>query len=262
MRLWYQSFARSDSFGRYAQAARDIIDLSADPGTVIEYHGLERGGFADQYRFVEHADTRELLANAVAAQRQGFDAFLVGNIADPGLVEARELLTIPVLGLCESTLHIACMMGHRFGVVAPNPKFSGRIERNILLYGLERRLAAVTIMSVGTLTDLGEAFEPGAARDDVLAQFTAAARTCAEQGAEVIVAGGGVLMALLTAAGIRDVDGVPVLDGVTALVKTAELAVRLREITGTFTSKAGTYAPPTGRTLDRVRHEYGDDVLW
>jgi allantoin racemase len=260
MRLWYQSFARPDSFGPYADTVRTVIERSADPGTEIELHGMVSGGFADQYRFVELVDTREVLRNAAAAQRAGFDAYLIGNITDPGLAAARELLDIPVLGLCESSLHVACLMGRRIGIVAPNAKFGLRVQENVLAQGLGGRLAHLAVMRVGVLTDLGAAFEPGPAHDAVLEQFQAGARECTARGADVLLAGGGVVMALLTAAGVREVDGAPVLDGVTALVKVAELAVRLREITGSFTSHSGAYAPPTGTMLARICAEYGDLV--
>ena len=57
-----------------------------------------------------------MLKNVHRAVREGYDAFLIGNIADPGLREAREIADIPVLGLCESAMHVACMMGASFSL--------------------------------------------------------------------------------------------------------------------------------------------------
>ena len=68
---------------------------------------------------------------------EGFDAFLIGNIADPGLQEAREIADIPVLGLCELALHVACMMGASFSLVTINAKFTPRIVENVRRYGLQ-----------------------------------------------------------------------------------------------------------------------------
>jgi len=65
---------------------------------------------------------------------------------------------------------------------------------------------------------------------------------------------------VLSDAGIHEVDGAPVLNGIVALVKTAELAVQMRALTGTFTSKRLVYAPPTGTLLADVRAAYGDEV--
>jgi allantoin racemase len=67
-------------------------------------------------------------------------------------------------------------------------------------------------------------------------------------------------MAVLIDAGIHHVDSTPVLNGLIALVKTAELAVQMRRLTGSFTSKRMTYAPPTGKLLSDVREAYGQQI--
>ena len=96
-----------------------------------------------------------MLKNVHRAVREGFDAFLIGNIADPGLQEAREIADIPVLGLCESALHVACMMGASFSLVTINEKFTPRIVENVRALRPADRLAAVNRMQVERLTDLG-----------------------------------------------------------------------------------------------------------
>ena len=50
---------------------------------------------------------------------EGFDAFLIGNIADPGLYEAREVATMPVLGLCTAWLDGKALP--ETGVIVENP---------------------------------------------------------------------------------------------------------------------------------------------
>ena len=55
---------------------------------------------------------------------------------------------IPVLGLCESALHVACMMGASFSLVTINEKFTPRIVENVMRYGLKDRLAAVNRMQI------------------------------------------------------------------------------------------------------------------
>ncbi len=261
MRIWYQSFARASERGNYGEALRVAIRAAADPGTDIEIHAIERGGgVGDQYRYLEYRDTREVIENAMRAEREGFDAFLLGNILDPGIDECRELLRIPVLGLCETNLHIACMMGRRYGIVTVNPKFTPRILENVRRYGLWGQMAAVELMHVTKLSSLSTGFVAGEGQRTILDQFESAARSCLAQGAEVLFPAGGTLMALLSHLGIREVDGAPILDGIATLLKMGETAVKLRGILGTFTSKALTYRPPAGDVLDEVRRFYGPDV--
>jgi len=83
------------------------------------------------------------MENVQIATRRGFDAFLIGNIGDPGIHACREITTMPVLGLCETALLTACMMGRNFSLVTINEKFTPRIIDNVHRYKLERRLAAV-----------------------------------------------------------------------------------------------------------------------
>ena len=265
MRLWYQSFSRFDAFGHYAAALKQQISHAADPDTVIEAHGLTRGGgFADQYRYPEYVDVGEVIANGLKAQQEGYDGFLLGNIVDPGIRELRELLTIPVLGLCEATLSIACMMGASYTLVTVNPKFTPRVIENVHRYGFYPRMASFEPMKVHNLTDLAAGFsdapEHAAARDAIFEEFRQAARRGIEKGAEVIVAAGGVVMAMLAHANIHDVDGVPILNGTVALTKMGETAVKIQRLTGNFISKQMTYAPPRGELLKEVRRVYGADA--
>ena len=87
-----------------------------------------------------------------------------------------------------------------------------------------------------------------------------AARRGLEKGAETIIPAGGIVMTLLAEAGVDEVDGAPVVNGLYTLVKIGELAASLKALTGHFTSKRMTYAPPTGALLDDIRRVYGSNV--
>jgi allantoin racemase len=76
----------------------------------------------------------------------------------------------------------------------------------------------------------------------------------------VLVPAGGSLMAVLSEAGVHQVDAAPVLNGLVAVIKIAELAVAMRRITGQFTSKRLIYAPPSGQLLADIRRAYGEQV--
>jgi allantoin racemase len=262
MRLWYQSMSRQAEWGGYPRTLRDILGKVRDPDTEIHVAGItEIGGTGDQFRYLEYLETGEVLKNVHRAVREGFDAFLIGNIADPGLQEAREIADIPVLGLCESALHVACMMGASFSLVTINEKFTPRIVENVRRYGLRDRLAAVNRMHVERLTDLGVAFDDADARERIVAQFNRAASANAEAGAEVVIAAGGVVMALLAHAGIHDAAGMPILNGITNLVKLGEMAVKTNRLMGgRFTSKRCSYAPPPADQIGEFRKHYGADI--
>src|SRR3954463_9908845 len=146
MKLFYQSMgvARRSGSGLYAQSLSQLLTRSAAPGTTVDVHGLREGAaIADQYRYLEYLDTQQILLNGLRAEQEGYDAVLIGNIFDPGLHELREALNIPVLGLCESSIHLACMMGPGFSVVNVNPKFIRKVTENIAGAGLTSRLVSI-----------------------------------------------------------------------------------------------------------------------
>jgi allantoin racemase len=263
MRLFYQSLgaSRRSTDGPYARKLAAILRNASAPGTEIEVRGLAPGkAIADQYRYLEFRDTAEILDNGLRAEREGYDAFLIGNVFEPGLHALRELLNIPVLGLCEASVHLACLMGARFSVVNVNAKFAVRVRENIAATGLADRLASMEEIDVERAAQFDRAFDDAAARQAVIDRFRTAARRGLDKGAECVIPAGGIVMTILADAGVHEVDRAPIVNGLIALVKMGELAVNMRRLTGHFTSKRLTYAPPGGTLLDDVRAAYGGEI--
>ena len=260
MKLWYQSLSRQTEATPYGEMLRRVIDKACDPGTTVHLQGVaESAGIGVHYRFLEYHDIREVIFNAMKAEREGYDAFLIGNISDGGIREAREAVNIPVLGMCETSMHIACMMGANFSLVTISPKWTPRLMENVQRYGLERRLVAVEPMNTSPL-DLKRCFVEPAHLKYIVDQFTECGERLLAKGSEVIIPAGGDIIVLLADAGIYTVGGAPILNGIVELVKMGELAVKLRRRTGRFTSKRGGYAAPAGDFLERIRKFYGPDV--
>ena len=263
MKLFYQSMgvARRSETGPYARALAGVLRAAAEPGTEIDVFGLSPGkAIADQYRYLEALDTAEVLDNGLRAERDGYDAFLIGNVFEPGLHALREVLNIPVLDLLESSVHLACLMGAGYSIVNVNPKFTRRVNENIGSTGLQSRLVSIDEMRVVRGQVLDQAFEDKAVRDQVIRQFTEAARNGIHKGAETIIPAGGIVMTILAFAGVHQIGNVPIVNGLIALTKMGEMAVRIKALTGVFTSKQMMYAPPTGPLLADIRAAYGDRV--
>ncbi len=58
------------------------------------------------------------------AEREGYDAFVIGHFQDAGLYEARSVTNLPVLALGEASMLHACQLGQRSGVVTINTLIS------------------------------------------------------------------------------------------------------------------------------------------
>jgi allantoin racemase len=263
MKLWYQSLGASRRLkdGPYVKTLNELVARAAAPGTQVDVYGLSEGrAIADQYRYLEYLDTQEILQNGLKAEQEGYDAFLIGNIFEPGLHALRELINIPVLGLCESSVYVACLMGTSFSIVNVNPKFTRRVVENITSYGLATRLVSVDRMQVEKAAVFDQAYEDPDVRATIIGQFMEAARAGLAKGAEAVIPAGGSAMALLARCDIHEVDNAPIVNGVITLVKVGEMAAGLRQITGSFTSKRMTYAAPSGALLEEIRRSYGANI--
>jgi len=95
------------------------------------------------YYVPKHLVESEILKAAVAAQEDGFDAFVIGCCYDPALTAVREMLDIPVVGPLEASASLTRMFGHRFAVLTDHHKAVPEIEDLLRLYGLDRNCRGV-----------------------------------------------------------------------------------------------------------------------
>jgi allantoin racemase len=260
MKIWYQSLARESDSTNYRPRLRKVVESACDPGTEVHFSGVhETAGLGVMYHYLRYRDMKEVMENALKAEREGFDAFVIGNFSDSGLDECRELVNIPVLGLCETSMHIALLMGRTFGLVPVSAKQTPDKIDKINRYGFASRFVGAVNMK-SSPAGLKQAMIDPALRDQVIADFTAASRELIERGAEVILPAGGEFNIFLVEDGIYEIDNTPVVTGVTELIKMAEFAVKMQKMTGRFTSKRFYWSTPTGRMLERAREVYGQDI--
>jgi Asp/Glu/hydantoin racemase len=262
VKLWYQSLARETESSPYGDILRRVIRNAADPGTEVHLQGIrESAGIGVHYRFLEYHDTREVIYNAMRAEREGFDAFLIGNASDAGVQIAREVTNVPVLALTESSLLASCMMGGgNLGLITVSDKWTPRIMDNVRRLNMESRVVGAEGLATTPL-ELKKAMVDTSLRDAVVTDFMASARRLLDKGAEIIICEGGDVIVFLADAGIFEVDRAPIINGIIELIKMAETAVKLRRHTGRFTSKRFGLAAPSGEYLERIRAFYGADVF-
>lgn len=88
---------------------------------------------------------------AIAVRQDGFDAFVVACYGDPGLYAARELVDVPVVGIAEASLLLACTLAHQFSVVTVIPRIVPMLRDLVRRYGLESRCASVCSSGLSVL---------------------------------------------------------------------------------------------------------------
>jgi allantoin racemase len=245
MRVWYQSFVDPDQNAPYLERLSDYLGEIADPGTTVEVVGLSP---PDRWfgRLTELRCAVAAVDNALEAQERGFDAFLLGHFQDPGLYEARSACQFPVVGLGEASLHWAAQLGRLMALVTIDDVFTAWHWEQAERYGLRDRVAGVVGLGA-RVEDFTPAFAGDReAYDGLVTGFRERVRPLLAAGAEVIVPAGG-LFSLLTAREHRfAIDGAPVVNTVAVAFKCAEVAVKLRELTGLEPSRGPSFAhaPP------------------
>lgn len=249
LRLWHQSMTELAGLGSYraflVSHAASVLGSEA----AVQVEGLRAGTYHGRTptsalgnAFVYHRAVDQIIDNAIHAERDGFDAFVIGSFSEPMLREIRSAVSIPVTGILESSMLVSCSLGRRVAPIANAPEIAFIVQSAVEKHGLESRV----LPCVPINPPMHEAALMAAAADDpgaVLQAFRQAARNAiTHQGADVIVPAEAVLATLMIGNKLTHVDGAPVVDVLALAWRYAVMMVRLRRDCGLATSRAGAYA--------------------
>ncbi len=171
----------------------------------------------------------EVLKSLLAAERNGFDGISIACFFDPALHEARQLLKIPVTGLAESSLHLACMMGDKFAIIVSQERHIPAMEEHITRYGVESKAIGRNPVRTLTLPEKEVIGSTGGECNSLVVDFKKIAIGCLEDGAEVLVVGCGLVSPVLMQAGITEINGAAIIDPLSISLKLTEALVDLHK---------------------------------
>jgi Asp/Glu/hydantoin racemase len=266
MRIWHQSFIVLEDVPAYTARVRAHIDRVKRPYTVVDLHGPAPGTYSTeypgvdfQYSFLFGMHSLQWPAAALAAQRDGYDAFAMCTIIDPLYREIKTIVDIPVVAAGEVCFHLAAMHGQRFALMLFMDRVIPRYQQLVDWAGLTSRCVGIrpTGMQFGDVT---KGFDnPGPAID----KFREAARTMIAAGADVIIPGEIPMNVLLASEGVHRIDDVPVIDCLGVTIKMAETMVDLRATTGLAHSRHGWHnaAPPAARVAQVMEFYLRDHIF-
>jgi Asp/Glu/hydantoin racemase len=239
-RVWYQSFVHPVQQAPYMKRLQAMLDSLASPGIRFVVQGLDPPDHAF-HTLSEFRCAGQVIRNAVKAETEGYDAFVMGHFQEPGLIELRSVVDIPVVSLGEANMLAALSLGHRFGLVTVDPVFVPWHDRQVRAAGLAERCAGIEAITVN-VAGFMKAFGDKRAYAQVRTQFVKQVKPMVEAGAEVIIPAGGLAMMLFAHERPFLIDGAPVLNGIAVVAKAAEMALALKDISGVSISRRGTYA--------------------
>jgi allantoin racemase len=233
----------------------------AEHDTIISFEDI---GDIYPLPYVTYVYYRHLCADAVVdriikAEGEGFEGVFIACMYDPGLLESRELVDIPVVGAFEASTHYACMLGHSYSIVTVERKVVPCCWELARLYGVSEKLVSVRHIGIPA----NKLYPSITSPEEVVRRTIEVSRRCVEEdGAEVIVPGCTLQSGSIThdLGEALVVEGAPILDPVLIGFKILEVMVTLRDRVGLRSaSRVAAFKKPPFDELKSLRSFYGKD---
>lgn len=233
------------------------IAAVVSPGTEVMIRTLPRRTYESKipYDYVAYGVialrfNQYFAESALFAEREGYDAWVIAAGQDPGLNQARAMANIPTLGYGSTAFHLCARNDSRFGIIGFIPALQEPITENIHRYGTSRWFSSYGLIPGGKPAVMA-AIEGKA--DQFLDEAAKAAEHAASLGAQVIIPAEGLPAEVLWHYGIKELAGLPVLDPLGLLLKSAENEVQMRALGCIARPKRGFwFAQPDREILDHV----------
>lgn len=218
---------------------RKQFDRYKSPDTVVDVVSFDGvGPIHIEYSCYEAMVIPEIIRTVKKAEKDGYDAAIIGCFYDPALRACREVVEKMVItGPAESALHIATTLGENFSVVVGRKKWIPEMKENVNKYGFAHKLASFKSLNLG-VHDFQKDHEETKRRIK-----KAATEAIEQDGADVIILGCTGEYGLFET--LQDELGVPVIDASLAPFKYAEFLVELKQkLAWTHCKLVGYQSPP------------------
>jgi Asp/Glu/hydantoin racemase len=242
-KIWFQGATDKIHMAPYIAKVEAHLKSILEPQFEATFHTTTPPA-TTTHAITEFRIARNLIRNAIEAEKQGYAAMAITHFQDAGLAEVKSVVDIPVLGLGETSLLHACTLGRKLGLVTINPVFIPWHEDQVIRYGLQQRVVGVRAVKA-TVKDFIDAFASQEAFEKLKPLWERECRILLDAGADVIVPAGGLPMMLFSG----EFDGAPVVNGVTLIAKSAEMAIKLRKLGMAKVSRRSNFVKPPEKAL-------------
>jgi Asp/Glu/hydantoin racemase len=239
--------------GPYIDLLKENINKAKRSDTIVDIKGPKHSieVFQSVYRSFRFYNDHEVLESMWKSYQEGYEAIALNCFYDPCLDVAREIMEIPVVGPAQASMSMASLMGAKFGIVTFHPKALPDYENMIKSYGFEKKALAHPVRSLEQ--DLNEQMQGVTNPRATIEDFKETAKKLIKDGAEVIIPGCLMLSPILVKSGVKEVEGVPVLDVVSVVIKFAEFMHEILKAGLPIISRRGLYQGPDKNLIDEIR---------
>ena len=245
---------------------KKVAKMVARPDTELVLNPFRRDAESPMNPYYKMACDDNMVENVIQAEKAGYDASLVGCYYDPGLLEAKGATSYPVVGVAQSAMLLAQMIGRKFACMTLTDMAVPYLEMNVRTIGLEawathRPVRALKIEYPVMWSQLLQAYQGDP--QPLIESFEDAAMECVKDGADVITTGCVWMGPAFTLHGYREVanTGVQVVDSFAAGIGMIEMMLQLYQNIGVTTSHGDNslYTTPDEASFQRHRTLLGID---
>jgi len=196
----------------------DTAKLVVSEGTTLIPMTAEKG-FPYISTKPEALITGTTVLETIAKYNSEYDAIIIAAFGDPGLIAARDLFNIPIIGLGEAAMLSACLFGKKFSIISFTNAMSSWYEESVEILGLQSRYAGFraiegVVLAIDQIQSL---------QKDAL--ISSAQKAIEVDGGDVIIFAGAPLSGFKKI--VQAEISVPIIDCAEAAVKQAELAIAM-----------------------------------
>lgn len=128
----------------------DVRELER-PDLEVRHSILDNGPASIESEFDEALSIPDTIKKAIEAEQGGAHAIVIDCMGDPGLDACREVVSIPVLGPCQTAMHTAGLLAHSFGFITVLSRLRPLIDNMASKYGLNSSYASFQAIDIPVL---------------------------------------------------------------------------------------------------------------
>ena len=200
----------------------DTAKLVVSEGTTLVPMTAKKG-FPYISTKVEAQITGTLVLEKIAEIHSQYDAIIIAAFGDPGLIPAKTLFNLPIIGLGEAAMLSACLFGKKFSIISFTNAMASWYEESVEVLGLQSRYAGFRAIDGVNLTiDKIQTLQKKSLIESAKLAINI-------DGGEVVIFAGAPLSGFKKI--VQKDISVPVIDCAEAAVKQAESAVVMNQNT-------------------------------
>jgi len=200
------------------QLTYEFLKPYADKETEIVVRNIKYGPPAIECFYDKVTAAPYVIKEVDKAQEEGYNSIIINCFDDPGLEASREISSIPVLGIGETSITFALMLAYKIGIVSTGIEAKLAYYKKAQALGIRERVAYATGIDIEVLSlrkDL----------DKVKKLLLEEIKKAKNEGAGAVVLGCGGFIGLYKE--LTEASGIPIIDPTLATFKIAESIARM-----------------------------------